>query len=515
MPLMAWIDLGRATRLRNATLPLCLAPGFDTSADAQGLARADITLDGARIAAIAPASAEPPSPGDVDLDGGMVWPCSVDVHTHLDKGHIWPRRPNPDGTFVGALHAVGADREAHWSPEDVATRMEFALRSAYAHGTSAIRTHLDSVPPQHARSWPVFAEARARWAGRIELQAVALFSIDRALMPDELDDIARTAAEHGGVLGPVSYPINHLTEALDRAFEAAARYDLDLDLHVDETLDPSSRTLLDVAEATIRHGRTRAACWPGTAAPWASRMPTPRRASSTSVAEAGIAVVSLPMCNMYLQDRHRQGWDGQAFDAETGTARPARTPRLRGVAPLHELRAAGVPVSIASDNTRDPFYAYGDLDMIEVFREAVRTAHLDHPVGDWPRAVTTTPADVMGLPTHGRIAVGGPADLVLLNARNWSELLARPQSDRVVLRSGRPIDTTLARLPPARQPRRLTPETAMTNAAHAQASSHLRHPGLQARHRGHPHRGAPETRPSRRVGTSTGTPPSSSASSTV
>ena len=33
---------------------------------------------------------------------------------------------------------------------------------------------------------------------------------------------------------------------------------------------------------------------------------------------------------------------------------------------------------VASDNTRDPFYAYGDLDMIEVFREATRILHFDH-----------------------------------------------------------------------------------------------------------------------------------------
>lgn len=67
--------------------------------------------------------------------------------------------------------------------------------------------------------------------------------------------------------------------------------------------------------------------------------------------EAGIGVVSLPMCNLYLQDR------------------PAgRTPRRRGVTLLHELAAAGVPVMLASDNCRDPFYAFGDHDLLEVFR---------------------------------------------------------------------------------------------------------------------------------------------------
>jgi cytosine deaminase len=132
------------------------------------------------------------------------------------------------------------------------------------------------------------------------------------------------------------------------------------------------------------------------------------------------------MCNMYLQDRHA-----------------GRTPRWRGVTLVHELNARGVPVAVASDNTRDPFYAYGDLDPMEVFREAVRTLHLDHPIGDWPAAVTRSAAGIIGRPDRGVIAAGLPADLVLFRARTWTELFARPQSDRTVLRSGVAIDRTL------------------------------------------------------------------------
>jgi cytosine deaminase len=108
---------------------------------------------------------------------------------------------------------------------------------------------------------------------------------------------------------------------------------------------------------------------------------------------------------------------------------------------LHELAARGVPVMAASDNCRDPFYAYGDHDALEVFAQAVRIAQLDHPMGDWPRLVTVTPASVMG--DDARLAEGAPADLVLLRGRGYSEILSRPQSDRVVLRAGVPIDRTL------------------------------------------------------------------------
>ena len=113
---------------------------------------------------------------------------------------------------------------------------------------------------------------------------------------------------------------------------------------------------------------------------------------------------------------------------------------------LQELRRAGIAACVASDNTRDPFYAYGDLDGLEVLRESTRIAHLDHPAAEafgWARAVSATPAQLGGFIFRGEIAPGAPADLVLFRARDWSELLARPQSDRIVLRAGAPIDTTL------------------------------------------------------------------------
>jgi cytosine deaminase len=75
--------------------------------------------------------------------------------------------------------------------------------------------------------------------------------------------------------------------------------------------------------------------------------------------------------------------------------------------------------------------------------QSVRIAQLDHPLGDWVKAVTTTPADIMKLPETGRIAAGLPADLVVLQARSFSELLSRQQHDRVVIRGGRAIDTSL------------------------------------------------------------------------
>ncbi len=359
----------------------------------------------------------------VDLAGRIVWPGMVDLHTHLDKGHIWRRAENPDGSFLGARTAVAADRAAHWTAADVSRRFEFALRCAHAHGTVAMRTHIDSLAPQDRISWPVFAEMRAKWAGRIALQGVALIPLEALDDAAYVRELVALLKANDGILGGLVMPMPGLAERLSALLRLAAENGFDLDLHMDETLAAEARSLPLLAQLALEcgfEGRIVAGhCCS------LSVQPDGELARTLDlVARARIGVVSLPMCNMFLQDRAT-----------------ARTPRMRGVTMIQELAARGIPVAAASDNTRDPFYAYGDHDLLEVYREAVRIAHLDRPFGDWANLVTSTPAELMGLPA-GRIQVGAPADLVIFHAREPTELLARPHSDRIVLRAGRVIDTT-------------------------------------------------------------------------
>src|ERR1700752_714451 len=418
-------------RLANARVPVCLvADSAQLKPNNDGLAPRDIVIEQERI----PPSDAPAAANDdllrVDLDRGIVLPRLVDVHTHIDKGHIWARAPNPDGTFMGARMTVMADREANWSAEDVRRRMDFALRCASAHGTGALRTHIDSIGKQTAISWGVFAEMREHWKGRVTLQAASIYPVEWAI-DDELQfrAMVETVAKHGGAIGGLTFMGEPLTAkldaALDKVFEAAKANGLDLDFHVDESDSPLARTLPRISEAALRNkfnGRIVA----GHCCSLALADDNERATIIAKVAEARIAVVSLPMCNMYLQGRVA-----------------GCTPRWRGVAPLHELDAAGVTVMVASDNTRDPFYAYGDLDMLEVFREATRILHFDHSERPWIRMLGAASAEVMGLAGRGIIAVGGDADLVLTRARTLPELVCRPQSDRAVVVSGRAVDTTL------------------------------------------------------------------------
>lgn len=409
--------------LANVRAPACLLKEVLGPADAEGLTRLDITVAEGRIAALTPPGAGPAEWPRLDLGGRLVLPGLVDIHTHLDKGFIWQRAPNPDGSFASALAAADADRRANWNAQDVRRRMDFALRCAHAHGTVAIRTHLDSIGPQTAISWPVFSEMRERWRDRIALQAVTLTPIDLVLDDAEFTPLVEAVRTHQGVLGAVTYMSPRLQDGLERIFEAAERHGLDLDFHVDESADPAARSLALIAETALRRGfggRILA----GHCCSIARQAEAEVDRTLDLVAQAGIGVVSLPMCNLYLQDRQA-----------------GRTPRWRGVTLLHEMKARGIAVMAASDNARDPFYAYGDLDLVEVWREAARIAHLDHPFADWPSVVAATPAGRMGVEA-GTLKAGAVADLSIFTARSQNELLARPQTDRTVLRQGKAIDTT-------------------------------------------------------------------------
>ncbi|MBV8534759.1 MAG: amidohydrolase family protein, partial [Alphaproteobacteria bacterium] len=234
-----------------------------------------------------------------------------------------------------------------------------------------------------------------------------------------LGAVTRIGGEDHGDVHPA------FNELLDRIFQLAEERGLELDFHVDESGDQGARALGHIAKTALRR-RFRHKILCGHCCSLAVQREEIVKETLVACAESGLSVVSLPMCNMYLQDRVS-----------------GRTPRWRGVTLLHEMAAHGIQVALGQDDVRNGFHAYGDHNMLEVFATAVRVAHLDQPFGNWPRVATMNPARIMGLDDHGVIAVGKPANLVLYKARTMSELISRPQTDRVVLRSGRPIETTL------------------------------------------------------------------------
>jgi cytosine/creatinine deaminase len=413
---MSWLPSPRgvAYTLANVSLP------------AAGSRRFDVAIANGCVAAFSEHQTPLASSNDgrIDARGGLLLPCFVDIHTHLDKGLIAPRTGCPEGDLFASIEVAAKDRGA-WTADDVAIRMDWSLRAAYAHGTRGVRTHIDFVTSDTPPAWDVVELLAHKWHSKIALQRVSLTPLDVLADPVEGTKVAATVARTGGVLGCFVYRNENLKKKLEKVFALAASYELELDFHVDEGLDADAEGLRKIAEMVPRFSmQGRVVC--GHVCSLIAQPLNVAQATLKICKDAGIALVTLPTTNLFLQGRAGE-----------------ETPQQRGLTRIHEARAAGVMLALASDNHHDPFYPYGDLDVWSAFTLGAQLAHLKNPVSDWLDLITSAPAYLMGLPDVSPVQIGSPADFVLLNARNDYEALARPQTDRVVIRSGAFIDTTL------------------------------------------------------------------------
>ncbi|MCU0931486.1 MAG: amidohydrolase family protein [Serpentinimonas sp.] len=333
---------------------------------------------------------------------GTLLPALVDLHVHLDKSYTVAETGPANGDLFKAIELIQAHR-AGWTAENLRQRMERGLSEAWHNGTRALRTHLDWMSPERPPAIDVFLELQSAWRGRLELQWVSLTALDMFRDAAWAEQLARQVKEGGGILGCFIYRNPDLQAPLQRVFDLAERFDLALDFHVDEGLDADATGLRAIAQATLA---ARARGWAGrvTCGHACSLSVQPsEEASATLVlcAQAGVSLVALPTTNLYLQG----SWQG--------------TPLERGITRLIEARQAGVNVALASDNVADPFFPYGCYDPLEAWALGVQMAHLA-PAGHWLDTVTTAPAKTMGLAWDGRIAVGAPADFLLLQATDTS-----------------------------------------------------------------------------------------------
>lgn len=405
--------------LRNATVALSSA-----QSGARNF-RADIGLTGGKIVLVGSAGATTGAHRELDLAGRMVWPRFADIHVHLDKGQVLGRTGPADGTLGGAIDLITQDRAQHWSADDLNRRMDFGLSSAFHYGSALVRTHIDSHPGQWQQSWEVFEDLRAAWAGRVALQGASLVPVTMLRDKPFAEELARRVARAGGCFGAVAFCVPDLGDLLDTAFDLAGRHGFDLDFHADENGDPASQAFAEITNAALRHAHDIRVV-AGHVCSLSLQDADTRARTLDRAARASVGLISLPACNLYLQDR--QGAD--------------ISPRWRGLTAFKEARAAGLGEAIGSDNTRDPFHPFGDLDMLDTFRLGVRSLQLDDPVDRWVDTVTTGAA---GLAGHALAALspGDAADFIIFEGRSYSEVLARSEADRIVVLGGRALETSL------------------------------------------------------------------------
>lgn len=392
-------------------------------ADDQGLVAVSIEHRDGRITALRPAGVEPAALP-------LALTPLVDAHVHLDKAFSGADFPNPEGTMAGALAANLRELEQRRA-EQVRERAEQALERAWRYGTRALRSHVDFLGPAALEVWQALQTIRARWAGRVALQLVALAPLDQWLTVQGRERARRVAAD-GGLLGTVLGPplpgIGWEASALEEFLRLAQQLGCPLDLHLDESDSRPARGLVALLRCLDRQPlAVPITCSHATSLSLAA--PGRQRRLLERMARHELVVVGLPTTNLWLLGK-RQG----------------HTPLRRPQAPLAALQAAGVRLVLGGDNVQDPWFAGGDFDPVELLRLMPLLCH-QLP---WQRQglalLSREPARLLELPWDGVLRLGGPADLLVLAARDWGELLARSPQRRV-LRAGQWLPP-----PPAQAP---------------------------------------------------------------
>ena len=357
----------------------------------------DIGIAGGRIAAVAPGLAVE---GEIiDLGGRLVSPGFVETHIHLDKSCILDRVKSEKGDIQEAI-AESARAKAAFTPEDVHSRAVRTLEKAILQGTTHMRTHLEVDPGVGLRGLEGVLPLLKQYDWAIDLQ-ICVFPQEGLLNNPGTDELMVEALERGcRAIGGAPYTDSNPPGQIDRIFELARDYDIDIDLHLDFGPTAEGMDLEHVCKRTdeFQYGG-RVAIGHVTKAVSLS-MPA-FDAMAKRLADAGVALTVLPSTDLYLMGRQHR------LDHNV----------TRGVVPAHKLLHHGVNCSLSSNNILNPFTPFGDCSQIRMANLYANICQVgtQADMRECFNMVTGRPAEMMRLKEYG-LAVGKSADLVVLDS---------------------------------------------------------------------------------------------------
>lgn len=388
------------------------------------LHRVDIGITNGLIASI---QEEIHAEGCREIDGreGLASPPFVDPHTHLDKAFLRPEE-NISGTLDEAIWIMKENKLAILA-EDFEDRVEQALRWALKNGTLMVRTHVDVSPSTSSKSVERMKRIKDRWQNLIDIQIVA-FPQDGLMNQPGVDrhlkDSLLCGADLLGGIPAIEETELQQKKHIETVFEIAKEFNVDIDMHIDESDHASDRTLEMLADATLEagwQGRVSAAHCCALAAyddDYANDV-------MDKVKEADIHIISNATVNLAMQGRA----DSQ--------------PKRRGITRVKELLDKGINVTCGNDNLRDVFYPFGQADMLEAAFVMALAAQMTglkeiEAVLDMPRQAA---AKALRLNGYG-IQLGNPANIVILDSVNPVDIFSSRSPERLVVRQGNLVSDT-------------------------------------------------------------------------
>ena len=389
----------------------------------------DIAIQGGKIAEVAPHIAAE-AREEIDAKGRLVTPPFIDPHFHMDATlSLGLPRMNRSGTLLEGIALWGELRPTL----TVDALVDRALRYcdlAVTQGLLAVRTHVDTSDPRLV-TVEAMLEVKRRVAPYLDLQVVAFPQDGYYRANDGVASLTRALDMGADIVGGIPHFERTMEEgraSVEALCRLAADRGLPVDMHCDESDDPLSRHVETLAAQTLRFGLQGRVT--------GSHLTSMHSMDNYYVSkliplmvEAQMNVIPNPLINIMLQGRHDT------------------YPKRRGMTRVRELMAAGLNVSFGHDCVMDPWYAMGSGDMLEVGHMAIHVAQMGslEEKSAIFQALTTNSARTMGLQGYG-LDKGCNADLIVLQARDPAEALRLKAVKLAVIRRGRVIARTPARV---------------------------------------------------------------------
>ena len=391
----------------------------------------DIAIRDGIITAIGP-SLDLPSDTVLDLAGLLVSPPFVESHIHLDSALTAGQpRWNQSGTLFEGI-AIWRDRKQSLTVDDVKERAIAALKLQASQGTLYVRSHADVSDPTQTPLKALLAirEAVQDW---LTLQIVAFPQDGVYSHPkhaEQLEEALKLGADAVGGIPHYELTREDGVKSIQYIFDLAEKYDRLIDIHCDEIDDDQSRSLEVVAAEAMRRNMGSHVTASHTTA-FGSYNDAYALKLMGFLQRSKINFVSNPLINLTLQGR-------------TDTY-----PKRRGLTRVKELWQNGLNVSLGNDCIQDPWYSLGNGNLLDVASMAVHACQMTgrEELSACYDMITINGAHTLNLADNYGIAVGKPANLIVLDAADALEAIRkRATVCHVISRGQRLVSTSMPQI---------------------------------------------------------------------
>lgn len=359
----------------------------------------------------------------IHANGRILLPGLIEPHIHLDKAFLL-NQMTQDANSVEQAIAATLELKRFFTKKDIMARSIQVIQQAIAHGVTHMRCHVEIDPIVGLLGLVVMLELKELYLHQITLQIVAFPQEGIAKQPGTAELLDQAMQLGADVVGGITYQDEDLESHLSTVFNLAKAFNKPVDLHVDFSDDPSMLAILTIIRMTHEYGM-QGRVSVGHLTSLGSLAYEQAKAICTSIAEAGIHVMSLPATDLYLGGR---GDDHR--------------PR-RGLTPVSLLLEQGVNVIYGSNNIQNPFTPFGTADPLDTGMLLAQTAYMGskQDVVTLIDMATTRAAEALEIANYG-LHIGADADLVLFEASNLRSAFYERSPRRYVWKRGQLVAST-------------------------------------------------------------------------